>query len=181
MFFDIFTNISIYFKQYKLDNITLYIIKLLYNSGGKNENKGMLVILIIMFIIAVTGGVVGFLESKKNKPDTPNDNKAGTITYKYFLEDEEVNEMPVNEKTIDENGMEVTNEIYAFSRFNCNPSLTGDFNTEEWKFVPAEEIESTCELYFVKAKYEVTITEPINATLDVNNPKYINREEMVHS
>lgn len=141
------------------------------------KNKGMLVILIIMFIIAVTGGVVGFLESKKNKPDTPNDNKAGTITYKYFLEDEEVNEMPVNEKTIDENGMEVTNEIYAFSRFNCNPSLTGDFNTEEWKFVPAEEIESTCELYFVKAKYEVTITEPINATLNVNNPKYINREE----
>lgn len=141
------------------------------------KNKGMLVILIIMFIIAVTGGVVGFLESKKNKPDTPNDNKAGTITYKYFLEDEEVNEMPVNEKTIDENGMEVTNEIYAFSRFNCDPSLTGDFNTEEWKFVPAEEIESTCELYFVKAKYEVTITEPINATLDVNNPKYINREE----
>ena len=46
------------------------------------KNKVMLVILIIMFIIAVTGGVVGFLESKKNKPDTPNDNKAGTITYK---------------------------------------------------------------------------------------------------
>lgn len=141
------------------------------------KNKGMLVILIIMFIVAVAGGVIGFLESKKNKPDTPDDNKTGTITYKYFLEDEEVNEMPVNEKNIDENGMEVTNEIYAFSRFNCTNNLTGDFNVEEWKFVPAQEIESACELYFVKAKYEVTITEPINAKLDENNPKYINREE----
>ena len=38
MFFDIFTNISIYFKQYKLDNITLYIIKLLYNSINKFDS-----------------------------------------------------------------------------------------------------------------------------------------------
>ena len=30
------------------------------------KNKGMLVILIIMFVIAVTGGIIGFLESKKN-------------------------------------------------------------------------------------------------------------------
>ena len=141
------------------------------------KNKGMLVILIIMFIVAVAGGVIGFLESKKNKPDTPDENKTGTITYKYYLEDEAVDEMPVNEKTTDENGMEITNEIYAFSRFNCTNNLTGDFNIEEWKFVPAQEIESTCELYFVKAKYEVTITEPINAKLDENNPKYINREE----
>lgn len=141
------------------------------------KNKGMLVILIIMFIVAVAGGVIGFLESKKNKPDTPNENKTGTITYKYYLEDEAVDEMPVNEKTTDENGMEITNEIYAFSRFNCTNNLTGDFNIEEWKFVPTQEIESTCELYFVKAKYEVTITEPINAKLDENNPKYINREE----
>lgn len=142
------------------------------------KNKGMLVILIIMFIIAVTGGVVGYLESKKNKPNTPEEPKTGTITYKYYLEDEEVQEMPVNEKTIDENGMEVTNEIYAFSRSICTNNLTGDFNKEEWKFEPTvETIESTCELYFVKAKYEVTITEPINAKLDENNPKYINREE----
>lgn len=141
------------------------------------KNKGMLVILIIMFIVAVAGGVIGFLESKKNKPDTQNENKTGTITYKYYLEDEAVDEMPVNEKTTDENGMEITNEIYAFSRFNCTNNLTGDFNIEEWKFVPAQEIESTCELYFVKEKYEVTITEPINAKLDENNPKYINREE----
>ena len=79
------------------------------------KNKGMLVILIIMFIIAITGGIIGFLESKKNKPNTPDNNKTGTITYKYFLEEEEVEEMPVNEKIIDENGVEITNEIYSFS------------------------------------------------------------------
>lgn len=142
------------------------------------KNKGMLVILIIMFIIAVTGGIVGFLESKKNKPNIPdNNNKTGTITYKYFLEDEEVEEMPVNEKIIDENGVEVTNEIYAFARANCSNGIKGDFNKEEWKYIPEKEMEGTCELHFAKAKYEVTITEPQNAKLDENNPKYINREE----
>lgn len=142
------------------------------------KNKGMLIILIIMFIIAVTGGIVGFLESKKNKPNIPdNNNKTGTITYKYFLEDEEVEEMPVNEKIIDENGVEVTNEIYAFARANCSNGIKGDFNKEEWKYIPEKEMEGTCELHFAKAKYEVTITEPQNARLDENNPKYINREE----
>ena len=142
------------------------------------KNKGMLVILIIMFIIAVTGGIVGFLESKKNKPNIPdNNNKTGTITYKYFLEDEEVEEMPVNEKTIDENGVEVTNEIYAFAGDKCTNGIKGEFNKEEWKYIPEKEMEGTCELHFAKAKYEVTITEPQNARLDENNPKYINREE----
>lgn len=142
------------------------------------KNKGMLVILIIMFIIAVAGGIVGFLESKKNKPNTPdNNNKTGTITYKYFLEDEEVEEMPVNEKTIDENGIEVINEIYTFAGDKCTNGIKGEFNKEEWKYIPEKEMEGTCELHFAKAKYEVTITEPQNARLDENNPKYINREE----
>ncbi len=141
------------------------------------KNKGMFVILIIMFLIAVSGGVVGYLESKKEKPIEPEKPK-GTITYKYFLEDQEVQEMPVNEKTTDENGMETVNELYTFSRFNCTNDVTGDFDTTEWKFIPKSEDESTCELYFVKAKYEVTLTiTDSNATLDENNPKYIAREQ----
>ena len=103
------------------------------------KNKGILVILIIMFVIAVTGGIIGFLESKKYKPNTPDKNKTGTITYKYFLEEEEVEEMPVNEKTIDENGVEITNEIYTFSRLNCSQGIEGEFNLEEWKFIPKKE------------------------------------------
>lgn len=140
------------------------------------KNKGMLVLLLILFIIATAGGVIGYMESKKDNQEEINVPK-GKITFKYYLEDEEVQEMPVNEKTVDENGIETTNELYKFSRFVCSNDVTGDFNTDSWKFEPKEEKESICELYFVKAKYEVTITEPMNATLDQNNPKYIDREE----
>ena len=31
------------------------------------KNKGMLVILIIMFVIAVTGGIIGFLERRSRR------------------------------------------------------------------------------------------------------------------
>lgn len=141
------------------------------------KNKGMLVILIILFIITTSCGVIGYMESKKEKPTTPEQPK-GKITYKYYLEDEEVQEMPVNEVTTDENGVETTNELYTFSRFTCTNNVTGDFDTTEWKFNPASEEESTCELYFVKAKYEVTLTiTGSNATPDVNNPKYVAREQ----
>lgn len=141
------------------------------------KNKGMFIVLIIMFLIAVSGGVVGYLESKKEKPVEPEKPK-GTITYKYFLEDQEVQEMPINEKTTDENGVETINELYTFSRFTCTNDVTGDFDTKEWKFLPKNEEESTCELYFVKAKYEVTLTiTGSNATLDENNPKYVAREQ----
>ena len=37
---------------------------------------------------------------------------------------------------------------------------------------------SFCFSVGIQAKYEVTITEPINAILDENNPKDINREEV---
>lgn len=58
--------------------------------------------------------------------------------------------MPINEKTTDENGVETINELYTFSRFTCTNDVTGDFDTKEWKFLPKNEEESTCELYFVK-------------------------------
>ena len=74
--------------------------------------------------------------------------------------------------------LQTINELYTFSRFTCTNDVTGDFDTKEWKFLPKNEEESTCELYFVKAKYEVTLTiTGSNATLDENNPKYVAREQ----
>lgn len=142
------------------------------------KNKGMLIVLIIMFIIALSGGIVGYLESKKEKPETPKPEEKGQITYKYFLEDQEVEEMPVNEKTVDENGVETVNVLYKLSEQHCTNGVTGTFDENKWKFTVDKEVDSVCELHFVKAKYEVTLTiAGSNATLDINNPKYIDREQ----
>ena len=81
--------------------------------------------------------------------------------------------MPTNEKILDDLGNETDKYKYKFSKFQCTDStIVGQFDEEEWKFVPNEEKESICNLFFVNSTYEVTLTIT-NGKADDNNPKYI--------
>ena len=143
------------------------------------KNKGLLIIFIILFLLSSASAGIGYYEHTKSKPEKPNTGNTteAKITYKYYLEDEEVQEMPGAEKILDELGNETDKYKYKFSLVRCvDTTVSGQFNVEEWKFVPIVEKDTTCNLFFVNSTYEVTLTVT-NGKADDNNPKYIEREK----
>lgn len=141
------------------------------------KSKGLKIILIILILLTGSAGGIGYVQSKKQNANNPNEEK-NKITYEYYLEDELQETMPVNTpNTTDENGTIVVSEpTYQFSRFTCTDDLTGDFDVDNWKFIPKENKTSTCKLYFVKTNYTITLTIT-NGIEDENNPKTIQREK----
>ena len=57
--------------------------------------------------------------------------------------------------------------IYKFDEYKCTNGVTGEFDNDEWKFLPSDDIDSECSLYFNKSKYEVKLTV-IKGTPDEN-------------
>ena len=141
------------------------------------KRKVILTILSILFIITYSGAATGFYYSKNRVlvPQKPIETKQGKVTYVYYLEDEKVDKMPVNVE-IDEEGNEIETDNYLFSRFVCTNDLSGKFDTNKWQFIPSEEKDSTCNLYFVNSKYSVTLTI-INGVEDESNEEYVEREK----
>lgn len=45
-----------------------------------------------------------------------------------------------------------------FNTYSCTNNLTGSWDEKNWTFIPTEEKVSTCNLYFNKAYYDVTLT-----------------------
>lgn len=144
------------------------------------KNKGMLTLLVILFIIAAGCGGVGFYYSSnrvtEEKPKPVEEPVTAKISYLYYLEETKVDEMPKNDVTTAEDGTETTNVKYKFSRFSCTNDLTGSFNEDTWEFTPAEQKDSVCSLYFVNAKYNVTLTV-VNGQTDGDNTKEVEREQ----
>ncbi len=143
------------------------------------KNKGLLFLLIILFIIALGGGGVGYyynMQRTHETPPTPIDPPQVKISYLYYLEDAHVEEMPTNKVVVDDEGNESKDIKYKFSRFSCTNNLTGNFDEENWEFVPNEQKDSTCSLYFVNAKYDVTLTV-INGKAEGDNPISVEREQ----
>lgn len=138
------------------------------------KNKGLIAFTTILFLLSASAGTVGYLENK-NKEIEPNNEVKNEIKYRYFLEDLEVDSMPKNETTTNENGEEVQNIIYALSSFKCTNEITGTFDTEKWEFIPSVNKNGECSLYFVNTQYEVILTT-INAEQDESNLRFINRE-----
>ncbi len=141
------------------------------------KRKGTLIILIILFLISAGCAGIGFYYNKNRKvePELPPEPEKGKVVYVYYLEDEKVNEMPSNTSK-DEEGNEIKNDTYTFSRYACTNDLTGTFDEENWKFIPNEDnIDSTCNLYFVHSKYSITLTV-VNGIADENNAEYVERE-----
>lgn len=143
------------------------------------KNKGLLFLLILLFIIALGGGIVGYYydsQRTQETPPTPVDPPQVKISYLYYLEDAHVDEMPTNKVVTDDEGNETKDIKYKFSRFSCTNNLTGSFDEENWEFVPNEQKDSTCSLYFVNAKYDVTLTV-INGNVEGSNPISVEREQ----
>ncbi len=136
----------------------------------------------ILLVLSCTGTILGYKTYKKNNyvPEPNPDNNQTivdrNIKYKYFLEGVEVNEIPTNPKSGDTNeSNETENEqLYRFDEYKCTNGVTGTFDTTEWKFTPSKDLDSTCELYFNKTKYEVTLTV-IKGTPDESNNYFVER------
>lgn len=149
------------------------------------KNKGLIVVLSLLFVLSAAAAVIGTLEhmKKDDKPtkeiDKPEEKKE-VLKYEYYLEDELQTVMPTNptsEKVEGEESEENAEKLYSYSKYQCDNDITGNFDTETWVFTPDVKKEGTCKLYFVKNKYDLTLTFS-NATLDSgeNNTISVPRE-----
>ncbi len=116
--------------------------------------KILIIFLSICFLLTTTASIIGLIEhGKKNgevNPPTPTPTPSKLVSYEYYLEDDKVVEMPVNDKD---------SEVkYVFSLYKCTNGLSGTFDKNLWKFTPSEDKESVCSLYFAYSQYEVSIT-----------------------
>ena len=140
------------------------------------KNKGIIFLLVLLFIISAGGAGIGYYKSLSKEPTKPPVIDKVKVSYLYYLEDEKVDTMPTNQTITDDEGNETKEISYYFLKYSCTNDLSGEFNEEEWKFVPTEEKDSTCGLYFVKSKYSVDLTV-VNGTASDSNPEYVMREE----
>ena len=146
--------------------------------------KKIITVMVILLIISTgcfgTGVYFRYFNnddpSKPNKPIPINNTTySKNLKFKYFLEDEEQPDMTTNTKTVDENNNTIVSDDYIFARYVCTNNIKGEFNSVTWEFIPNSDEEGDCELYFVKSRYEVTVTSP-NGTVD-NNVQMIKRQE----
>lgn len=127
------------------------------------RKKGILVIIIFLFIISLSLGIVGYFESKSEREVTPNVPLAPKISYLYFLEDKEVTYEELFNKEIETSTSEISNIENISNNIElinsvCTNGVTGSFDFETKSFIPDQKKDSTCRLYFVKSNYEVTLT-----------------------
>lgn len=159
------------------------------------KNKALVIITAILFVLTCAAGIVGYIEHGKDTPDNPKPKpKKELIKYEYYLEDLLVDEMPVNKDMTKKEENTDTNETtttdtekkdtetkeydliqYEFSKYQCTNGVTGTFDTNEWKFIPSQEKESVCKLYFVNAFYSVELSAA-NGVVDEKNETKIKRE-----
>lgn len=147
------------------------------------ENKKIIAIIIGIFsAICLVLGVIGLLESKKAPKIEPVKNYQ--VTYKYYLNDVEVTQMPVNPKQIVNEGSSVSSsssemsveKLYAFNTATCTNNVTYKWDDENWKFTPSNTADSTCSLYFVTT-YNVVKIEATNAKVTTPTEMKIKRGE----
>lgn len=157
--------------------------------------KTWIIILTILFVLSGACAITGYVYSKKESknPNIDNNITKEKITYEYYLEDVLQEIMPLNQRSIttnednqlppeenntqnEENNNETIEDQYAFSKYVCSNNLTGKFDSENWKFIPDQNIESTCKLYFVKTHYDVVFTV-VNGVVDSENILQIEREK----
>ena len=128
----------------------------------RRNSKGIVITLIVLIIICLACGTIGFLQSGKSE-DTkkPEKNKDYKVTYKYYLDGEEVEEMVEQEFIDNENeefeGNSETTPTYKFEKYACTNNVTGEFDEEEWEFKPDLTNNTTCRLYFIKTMHTVTL------------------------
>lgn len=131
------------------------------------KNKGLILFITILFLLSSTASIIGYIESKKDVNEKPPVENKESITYEYYLEDVLQTSIPINENTEE--------PTYLFNRYQCEDNISGTFNEQEWKFIPDEEKNTVCKLYFVKTYYDVIITAA-NGSVSEDNQTKIARE-----
>lgn len=123
------------------------------------KRKGILFVLIILFVGCLAAGSIGYFQSKQDKePDTPTP-VGPSIKYVYYLEEIEVSKDEITNDSDNISGISTQSKVkYVFTSSSCTNGVTGDFDTDTWEFIPSEIKESTCKLYFNKSYYDVTLT-----------------------
>lgn len=149
----------------------------------KKSAISTMITIIVLEILSIAGGVVGFLESKKQPNEQkPKDNKNYEITYKYYIDNVAAKNMPENSTV--ETGEDDTEEtVYSFERYVCTNDVQGEFNVQEWKFTPNVTADSTCKLYFVSNFFEVTVNVTngkLNELSATNNKKVKKGESLTY-
>lgn len=161
--------------------------------------KPTIVIMVLLEILSLSGGIIGYLEHTRNNKQIPGqkENKY-KITYKYYLDGVEVATMPRNipkevsipdeevnpdETTPTEEEIEEEN-IYSFDKYICTNNVEGTFDNEKWEFIPKQTSDATCKLYFVTNIFDVTLNVN-NGKLDElsasNNPKVKKGEKITYT
>lgn len=126
------------------------------------KNKKVIAIIIVaLAVISLALGVIGYLQYRKGT--NPN-NIQYTVTYKYYLNNDEVTEMPTNATLVSSSSEEEmsssgeTEKIYAFNSANCTNKVKYKWNDSKWTFTPENTADSVCSLYFVTTTNELTVT-----------------------
>ena len=109
------------------------------------KNKPVVTLLTILFLISTVCAVLGFINHNK-VPNNPNNIKK--ITLEFYLEDQLIDSMPVNDEE----------HKYEFNKFLCDNNMTINFNSEEWSYEIINKTDGICRLYFLKSQYDVTLT-----------------------
>lgn len=140
------------------------------------KNKSAIITLSILFLISTSLGVIGYFRSDylKELKLKEEEEKRIKVVYEYYLEDELVSEMPLNDEITEGSDTE-TEPKYEFTKSSCTNNVVGTFNTDEWTFIPSENKESVCKLYFVNSYYNVDLTAS-NGVVDAANEFKIKRE-----
>lgn len=140
------------------------------------KNKGVFILLLLLFLLSLSGGVLGYIASKNPKNDSLEiPQRVGKISLIYYIDDVEVDELPVNTPAVDELGNEIYKSDYTFSSLSCTNGIEAKFDVETWEFKTDTEKDATCKLYFLKNEYEVTL-EVTNAQLGADNDFFVERE-----
>ena len=139
----------------------------------KNK-KAVMVLLIALTVLSLALGVVGYLESGKEKEEKPS--ITHSVIYRYYLNDIEVEQMPTNptllsssmaSSTLDTNNAE---KLYAFNTATCTNKVTYKWDENTWTFTTDNSADTTCKLYFVTTYNEITV-KATNGTVtpEINN------------
>ena len=150
------------------------------------NRKIIAVIIGVLCAACLVFGIIGLLESKKVS-DKPKPQNNYQVTYKYYLNNVEVSQMPVNPKQIVDEGSSTApttdddmnvEKLYAFNTATCTNNVTYTWDDENWKFTPTNTADSTCSLYFVTT-YNVVKFEATNAKLATSEMKIKRGEDAV--
>ena len=147
-----------------------------------NNRKPMAIVLVALTVACLCLGTIGLLENKKNvKPVKSQRNYQ--VTYKYYLNDVEVPQMPTNATMISEEASSSVIEVestmnveklYAFNTYKCTNNVTGTWDEKTWTFKHSNTADATCSLYFVTT-YNTVKVEVTNAKITSENELKINR------